>query len=104
MQIWKAHRFLTTAGMLLGGVADPPAARAAAPRFDRNYLRKKGPELVGSVAPLPKPAGFVSEVLPCPAGLPDTFNRASCSLRPGLRFSSFRFGPPPLTSCPGSSG
>jgi hypothetical protein len=33
--------FLTTGGMLLGGVADPPAARAAAPRLYLNYLRKK---------------------------------------------------------------
>ena len=37
-----ATAFLFTGVVLLGGVADPPAARASAPMLSRNYYRRKG--------------------------------------------------------------
>ncbi len=61
----EATAFLFTGVVLLGGVADPPAARAAAPMLSQDCDRKNKSGYERSVAPLPRPSGLVSEVLPC---------------------------------------
>jgi hypothetical protein len=66
MLIWKARRFLTMGGMLIGGVADPPAARAAAPRLYLNLCRKKEPDPPGRSHHCRGHRALVSEMLPDP--------------------------------------
>ena len=61
----EATAFLFTGVVLLGGVADPPAARAAAPMLSQDCDRKNKSGYERSLAPLPRPSGLVSEVLSC---------------------------------------